>query len=79
MGARADVQSGENDWLRLCAAGLAVPGGDVIIEDFGLALGAVGPGDGEGDPRSKGLLRHRAPPEAVVDMLAVLNEVLGQS
>lgn len=73
------MQSGENDWLRLCPAGLAVPGGDVIMEDFGLALGTVGPGDGEGDPRSKGLLRHRPPPEAVVDMLAILKETFGGS
>lgn len=65
--------------MRLCPAELAVPGGDVIIEDFGLALGTVGPGDGEGDPRSKGLLRHRAPPGAVVDILEFLIEVLREN
>jgi len=56
--------------VRLCPAWFAVPGGDVRIEDFGFILEALGPGDGVGDPRSNGLLRHRALPGAVVDMVA---------
>lgn len=55
--------------MRLCPVGFAAPVGDVKIEDLGLVPGAAGPGEGEGDPRSKGLLRHLAPPGAVVDML----------
>jgi len=46
-----------------------MPDGDVMIEDFGRVPTAVGPGDGDGEPRSKGLLRHRSLPEAVVAML----------
>ena len=38
--------------------------------DFGLVLGNVGPGEGEAESLSKGLLRQRAPPEALVDMLS---------
>ena len=33
-------------------------------------LGNVGPGEGEAESLSKGLLRQRAPPEAVVDILS---------
>lgn len=40
------------------------------IEDLGLMMEALGPGEGVGDPRSKGLVRHRALPGAVVDMVA---------
>ncbi len=50
-----------------------MPDGDVKMDDLGLVGGAVGPGEGEGDPLSKGLLRHRAPPEAAVDMLLALS------
>ena len=37
--------------------------------DFGLVLENVGPGEGEAESLSKGLLRQRAPPEVVVDMV----------
>ena len=38
--------------------------------DFGLVPGNAGPGEGEAESLSKGLLRQRAPPEAVVDMVS---------
>ena len=68
-GTKVDPLRGENDWLRVCAAGFAEPEGGVKMEDLGLVVDAVGPGDGEGEPLSKGLLRRRAPPAAVVDMI----------
>ena len=46
-----------------------MPEGEVMIADLGLVLGAARPGEGEGEPPSKGLLRHRALPGPVVDML----------
>ena len=64
-GAKLDPLGGENDWLRLCAGRVTVLKGEVMTVDFGLVLK---PGDGEGDALSKGLLRHRALPEPVVDM-----------
>lgn len=68
-GARVDAPRGENDWLRLCAAGFDELDGGVKTADFGLVLGNVGPGEGEAESLSKGLLRQRALPEAAVDML----------
>ena len=70
-GAKLVPLGGENDWLRLCAAGLPMPEGEVMIADLGLVVGAARPGDGEGEPLSKGLLRHRALPGTVVDMLPI--------
>lgn len=55
--------------MRLCAAGFEEFDGGVKTADFGLVLGNVGPGEGEAESLSKGLLRQRAPPEDVVDML----------
>ena len=76
-GAKLDPPGGENDWLRLCAGGAPVLEDEVTIAVLGLMLGAVRPGEGDGDPLSKGLLRHRALLEPVVDMLrASLCEVL---
>ena len=46
-----------------------MPEGEVMIADFGLALGVTRPGEGEGEALSKGLLRHRALVGPVVDML----------
>ena len=48
-----------------------MPEGEVMIADLGLVVGAARPGDGEGEPLSKGLLRHRALPGTVVDMLPI--------
>ena len=44
--------------------------GGVKTADFGLVLENVGPGEGEAESLSKGLLRQRAPPEALVDILS---------
>ena len=58
--------------MRVCAEGGPAPDGEVIIADLGLVLDAVRPGEREGEALSKGLLRHRALPEAVVvDMLEI--------
>ena len=70
--AKLDPLSGENDWLRMCPAEFVVPNGEVMTKDLGRTLEAAGPGDGDGDPRSKRLLRHRAPPGAVVDMMLTI-------
>ena len=48
-----------------------MPEGEVITAGLGLALGAGMPGEGEGEALSKGLLRQRALPVPVVDMLPV--------
>lgn len=70
-GAKLDPLGGENDWLRLCAAEVPVPEGEVMIADLGPMIGAASPGEGEGEPLSKELLRHRALPGPVVDMLSI--------
>ena len=67
-GAKLDPVGGENDWLRLCEAGSPVPEGEVMIADLGLVFGAIGSGESEGEPLSKGLLRHRTLPRPVVDI-----------
>ena len=48
-----------------------MPDGEVMIADLGLLLGVARPGEGEGEPLSKGLLRHRPVPGPVVDMLPI--------
>lgn len=48
-----------------------MPEGEVMIADLGLVLGTAKPGEGEGEPLSKALLRHRALPGPVVDMLPI--------
>lgn len=48
-----------------------MPEGEVMIADMGLVLGAARPGEGEGDCLSKGVLRQRALPGPVVDMLPI--------
>lgn len=45
---------------------------DAVIEDLGRVLEAAEPGEGDGEPRSKELLRHRAPLDIVVGMLSAL-------
>ena len=49
-----------------------MPEGEVMIVGMGLALGVTKLGEGEGEALSNGLLRHRALPGPVVDMLPVL-------
>ena len=46
-----------------------MPDGEVMMADLGLVLEVAMPGEGEGEPLSKGLLRHRALPP-VVDISA---------
>ena len=46
-----------------------MPDGEVMMADLGLVLGVAMSGEGEGEPLSKGLLRHRALPP-VVDITA---------
>ena len=46
-----------------------MPEGEAIIADLGLVLGGAQPGEGDGELLWKGLLRHRALPGPVVDML----------
>ena len=48
-----------------------MPEGEVMTADLGLILGGAGPGEGEGEPLSIGLLPHRALPGPVVDMLRI--------
>ncbi len=47
-----------------------------MTADLGRSPEAVGTGDGEGEPRLKGLLRHFAPPAAEIDMLDYCTESL---
>lgn len=72
-GAIVDPLRGENDWLRLWPPELKPPVGEVMTADLGRSLEVVGTGDGEGEPRLKGLLRHFAPPAAEIDMLDCLS------
>ena len=58
--------------MRLCPAVCEAPSGDVMTDDLGRMLGAVGPGDGDGEPRSNGSLCHRALLEAVVDIFLAM-------
>ena len=44
-------------------------------DDLGLVLEAEDPGDGDSEPRSKRLLRHRSPIEAVVDISSLMHLV----
>ena len=70
-GAKLDPLGGENDWLRLCVGGAPVPEGEVMVAVLGFTLGTMKPGERDGDPLSKGLLRHRALLGPAVDMLRV--------
>ena len=40
-----------------------------MMADLGRSPDVTGTGDGEGEPRLKGLFRHRALPAAEIDML----------
>ena len=48
-----------------------------MTDDLGRMAEAPGAGDGEGEPRSKGLLRHREPPEAIVDISRLIKGTRG--
>ncbi len=43
-----------------------------MTADLGRSVDVIGTGDGEGEPRLKGLFRHRAPPAAEIDIVDCL-------
>jgi hypothetical protein len=54
---------GENDWCRAWPVSIGGESGDEMRVDFGLSRPLNGDiiGEGEGESRVKGLLRHRGP------------------